>query len=153
MKIYIVLLLLSMAFGWTIGYHTSKMDIEVVEVPAMPIIIKQTEIEKIKEPVYLRALSDWVNSDELKSFLKADDTESLKSNDCDDFALQLRDRAEAIGKNIEFVPVTVAEYEEWSGQRIPETINQHALNLARVGNYMWYIDPLTDKCWQAFKLD
>ena len=110
-------------------------------------------VEVIKEVVVFRELTDWDSIEELVTFLEQDDTDQrivLKAGDdgiikfngqCEDYALQLRNRAMAQGKYLSIIVIEV------EGNRY------HALCMARIGNEFWYIEPQTDECWLFCYLD
>lgn len=88
-------------------------------------------------------LSDWASLDELRQFLVQDATNSRAysnaSFDCDDFAMMLRANAAAAGYNMELQIAPAALY--------------HMINLAVVGNSIYYVYPQTDKIVYCADLD
>jgi hypothetical protein len=123
-------------------------------------------IEKVKEvprdvPV---ALKDWDSPAQLAEFLKNDDTDrciilymddsgkAAFNGQCEDLALQLRDRAMAAGRHLSIEVLNPEEYKKWYGQSVGSG-NYHAICMARIGNEFWYIEPSNDKCWLAVYLD
>lgn len=126
-----------------------------------PIYIEK-EIEVPHEiPVMLK---DWDTLEQLAEFLKNDDTDrrlilQADSNgtialngQCEDLALQLRDRAMAIGRYLSIQVLNPKEYEKWYGLTVRPDI-YHAICMARIGNEFWYIEPANDKHWLALYLD
>lgn len=116
-------------------------------------------------------LTDWDSPEELLEFLAEDDTDRvtyLRANAdgkiafngiCEDLALRLRDRAMLVGKHLSIVPLHPAEFrkwqpivESWAGKN-PGPLEYHAINMARIGNEFWYIEPDTDRAWLALYLD
>jgi hypothetical protein len=71
---------------------------------------------------------------------------------CEDLAIQLRDRAMAIGRYLSIQVLNPKEYEKWYGQSVGSGV-YHAICMARIGNEFWYIEPSNDKCWLAVYLD
>jgi hypothetical protein len=143
-----------------------------VEVEKIVTVIETIEvdrpvfIEKIKEvprdvPV---ALKDWDSREQLIEFLKNDDSDRyiiLNMDDagkaafngqCEDLAIQLRDRAMAAGRYLSIQVLNPKEYEKWYGQPVAGVV-YHAICMARIGNEFWYIEPSNDKCWLALYLD
>jgi hypothetical protein len=113
-------------------------------------------------------LADWESVGELQAFLDADDTDTdvIMTNraggviefngQCEDYAIQLRARAAAIGKNLEVIAIDSTEYNKWlsyfGGSGITSG-TYHALNMAIIGNEIWYVEPQKDLCWHALNLD
>lgn len=138
--------------------YTTVKEITIVEVP------KYIEVQKIITKVEYKTLDDWDNKDELLNFIADDDTDThiiLKANSegiisfdgqCEDFAIQLINRAEAIGKRLYFIPLHRSEYAKWYGESIPIG-TYHAICCAIIGNDVYYIEPQDDRCWKALELD
>ena len=113
----------------------------------------QAPVEVIKEVEVFRELTDWDSVEELEAFLEQDDTDKrivLKASSdgvikfngqCEDYALQLRDRAMAQGKYLSIIVLEVKDN------------RYHALCMARIGNEFWYVEPKTDECWLGLYLD
>jgi hypothetical protein len=151
-----------------------KVRIEKIEILTPVFIDRIRYIERdigtavrVYDQVY-NDLEDWQSAAELKTFLDADDTDSnviIRSQSggsinfegqCEDFALQLRERAAAIGKNLEIIAIDSTELNKWRayfGNIIIAPGTYHALNMAIIGNEIWYIEPQKDVCWQALYLD
>jgi len=105
-------------------------------------VIKEVTVEK---PVELR---EFTSLEELKNWLAEDDTDEyvylwagedgvLRTNDkydCDDYALQLQQRASESGF---IISVTIIEKHG----------KPHMINLACIGNDIYYIEPQTDQVW------
>ena len=151
---------------------TETVYIEVVK--TIPLVQPVQTIEVI-QPVYVEKkvpvpiempvlLKDWDSPEQLTEFLNNDDTDrsitftadsrgriSL-SGQCEDFALQLRDRAMAAGMYLSVGALPPREYEKWYGQPV-RADQYHAICMARIGNEFWYIEPTTDECWLALYLD
>jgi hypothetical protein len=149
-----------------------------VEKPVYIEVEKTVPVEKLVEvekPVYVERkievpvevpvmLKDWDSLEQLEEFLKNDDTDqkiTLTADNtgninfngqCEDFALQLRDRAMAIGRYLSIQALHPKEYEKWYGQTAQPN-QYHAICMARIGNEFWYIEPQTDKHWLALYLD
>jgi hypothetical protein len=135
-------------------------EVKTVAVDRRVYITKEVEIPR-DVPV---ALKDWDSTEELAEFLKNDDTDQhifLRADDdggvaldgqCEDLALQLRDRAMAIGRYLSVEVLNPKEYEKWYGVAVGPNV-YHAICMARIGNEFWYIEPSTDKYWLALNLD
>ncbi len=109
-------------------------------------------------------LTDWESPEELQAFLAEDDSNrhvylrpdangvNQLDGQCEDLALQLRDRAMAKGKFLSVIVLHPAEYLKWYGV-YPINGEYHAINMAVIGNEFWYIEPRNDKAWAALRLD
>ncbi len=110
------------------------------------------------------SLKDWDSPEQLREFLKNDDTDRRivftadsqgqipLNGQCEDFALQLRDRAMVAGMYLSIEVLHPKEYEKWYGQT-PRPDRYHAICMARIDNEFWYIEPTNDNCWMALYLD
>ena len=143
-----------------------------VEVDNPPEIIKVTETvyvePEIDNPVSSKdmpvKLKDWDSLEQLKQFLKEDDTDRiifLRANSdgivalngiCEDLAFQLRDRAAATGRYLSVQALDPNEYQKWYSCVVERNV-YHAICMARIGNEFWYIEPSTDDTWLALYLD
>ncbi len=127
-------------------------------------------MEKVVE--VSKMLSDWNNVEELKTFLAQDNTDSsifvkfyfgreIKLGGfCEDFAVQLQNRAYEIGKRLDTEILAYDEYNKYYGVgKINPGVGTlgindgHAINKAIVGNEVWFIEPQTDKIWLAYYLN
>ncbi len=126
-----------------------------------PVYIEK-DIEVLREvPV---SLKDWDSPEQLADFLKSDDSDQrvilqadnsgqVAFNDqCEDLALQLRDRAMAVGRYLSIQVLNQKECEKWYGVPVKPDV-YHAICMARIGNEFWYIEPSNDKHWLALNLD
>jgi len=151
---------------------TEPVYIEVVktvpvEQPVWTTEVIQPVYFETKVPVNLEVpvlLKDWDSPEQLFEFLKNDDTDQSITftadsggqislgGQCEDFALQLRDRAMAAGMYLSVVALPPQEYEKWYDQPV-KADQYHAICMARIGNEFWYIEPTTDEYWLALYLD
>ena len=141
----------------TVSVEKPVRTIEVIQ----PIYIEKKVPVPLEVPVLLK---DWDSPEQLFEFLKNDDTDQSitfiadsrglisLNGQCEDFALQLRDRAMAAGMYLSVVALPPQEYEKWYGQPV-RADQYHAICMARIGNEFWYIEPTTDECWLALYLD
>lgn len=138
---------------------TVEKEVHVVkEVP----VTTRVEVSVTKEVA--TSLSDWSSPAELKEFLAQDDTNEhvfLKANaagdvklvdQCEDYALQLRDRAMERNRFMSIIALSPDEYLKWYGKSMAAG-SYHAICMARIGNEFWYIEPTNDKAWLALYLD
>lgn len=138
-----------------------------VEQPVRTVEVIQPVYFETKAPVPLEVpvlLKDWDSPEQLFEFLSNDDTDQnfiftadsqghiSLNGQCEDYALQLRDRAMAEGMYLSVVALPPQEYEKWYGQPVGAD-QYHAICMARIGNEFWYIEPTTDECWLALYLD
>ena len=109
-------------------------------------------------------LSDWDSLEELEFFLDTDDTDShlyltanedgivYSNNQCEDRAINLRNRAEQAGKRLETEILDRGEYYKWYGIWMKPD-HYRVINKAQIDNNWYYVDPETDKVWLALYLD
>jgi len=111
--------------------------------------------------------TEFESLDELQVFLKTDNTDHhivfkcgkdgkvSFNNQCEDYAIQLRNRAQTIGKHIEVIPIDYSEYRKWNSKfEVKLRYGQyHMINMAIIGNDCYYIEPQTDNTWMALHLD
>ena len=123
-------------------------------------IMKEIEVP-VEIPVVLK---DWDSLESLEEFLINDDTEKtviiiadsegkiIFDNQCEEYALQLRDRAMATGMYLSVAALHPKEYEKWYSKQAKPN-QYHAICIAVIGNELWYIEPQTDEHWLALYLD
>lgn len=109
-----------------------------------------------------KGLDDWDSLLELQCFLALDDAPLVLVADktgrielqgqCEDFAFQLRDRAETWGRRLEVEILTPYEMYEYYHKR---EAGYHAINKAVIGNEWWYVDVSGTeyKLWHPLNLD
>lgn len=107
----------------------------------------------------LDELKDWESLFELKVFLELHSDAPLVlasgesfTGQCENFAFQLRDRAEAWGRRLEVEILTPYEMYEYYHKR---EAGYHAINKAVIGNEWWYVDvsEAEYKLWHPLNLD
>ena len=142
-----------------------------IEVEKPVPLYQPVQIVEVEKPVYVEKeievpakIRDWDGLEQLEEFLKEDDTDrhiiltadrqgNINLNgQCEDYALQLRDRAVATGRYLSLEVLDSREYMKWYGQALKAN-EYHAICMARIGNEFWYIEPQTDKHWLALYLD
>lgn len=138
---------------------------DIVEVPVeVPIeVIKEIPVEVVKEvPTKLRYFED---TDELEKFLEESDADHTKyikatkegvidfrSYDCEDYAMALRDQAQAKGFHMNIQAVW--HYRRPDTNELITSGNEgHALNSTIIGNQLYFIEPQSDDYWLAGYLD
>jgi hypothetical protein len=135
-------------------------EITTIEIDRPVVIEKEIEVTR-DVPV---TLTDWDSTEQLAEFLKNDNTDRVVilradsagkiefNGQCEDLALQLRDRSMVIGKYLSVQVLNPYEYEKWYGISVGTNV-YHAICMARIGNGFWYIEPSNDKYWLALNLD
>lgn len=111
-------------------------------------VVKEVTVEKLIEQREFSSeeeLKKWLAEDDTETivyfFVRADGTEvSSDEYDCDDYALELQQRA---SRNGYLMSVTIIEKND-----LP-----HMINLATIGNDVYYIEPQTDEVWFYSHLD
>jgi hypothetical protein len=130
----------------------------VVEVPkytTITILDKQVEIEKVI--IYPRY---FISLDELTNWLAQDDTDSCifanslgsTANQCEDYAMQLMERAIKSGYMMSTETLYPAEYYQIYLSPMPAN-SCHMVNLVIIGNEAYIVDPSTDKIYSWHPLD
>ena len=116
-------------------------------------------VERVREiPVELRNFNDL---DELKQWLAevAMNTNTVFFQrpdapvDCDDYALDLQCKALADGYILSFQVVSRSEYNAVFQGELPPGQSLHAINLAIIGNNVYYVEPQTGEIAFAVYLD
>ena len=115
-------------------------------------------IERVKRvPVELRNFSDL---GELKQWLEDEMNVTVirfqLSNtevDCDDYALEMQNRALADGYIISFELTGRSEYNALFSTELPSSQSLHAINLTIIGHDVYYIEPQTDEVVFVAQLD
>jgi hypothetical protein len=109
-------------------------------------------------------LRDFENTEELEMFLAEDDTDThlfLKADEtgvvklegnCEDYAIQLQDRALDKGYKMSFYVMDRQEYYQRYGEWLPKG-RLHAVNLVIIGNEIYLVEPQTDEYWLRAYLD
>lgn len=106
------------------------------------VIVEQVEVSK--ELHYFESL------DELEQWLSS---VSIFASDCDDFAIELQNQALKNSYIVSFEVIYPSEYNRlFKQKRLPGGI-VHAINLAVIGNEVYYIEPQTHEVVFAAYLD
>ena len=103
----------------------------------------------------LEELEEWLVFDDTNEYLimKADEEGVISfSGVCEDYAMQLQERALADGYKMSFYYVD--RIEMWQRFRVRlERGKAHAMNLTIIGNYIYIIEPATDGITHIAYLD
>ncbi len=133
----------------------ARHTVEYIDRPVT--VVKNVEyVQKI--PVELRDFNDL---EELKQWLVAVEMNTSTvyfqsadaAIDCDDYALDLQRKALADGYIMSFEVIARSEYNPLFKSDLPPGQSLHAVNLAIIGNNVYYIEPQTDEIVFAVRLD
>lgn len=134
----------------TIVQYVDK--VKEVEVPVYFYIDRPT----IKTVVEVN-LKDWESYSILQDFISSDNTSGIlyvvESFDCDDYAYTLRARAAVIGYYLSTVPVSPQEYYKIFGTALDSKYDYHMMNMARVNNRIYLVEPQTDQIFDYGLID
>jgi len=138
-----------------IHYQTvEKPVIQYVDKP-IPVVEYSERVERV--PVELRNFNDL---DELKQWLENKmniTTIRLQSPanevDCDDYAREMQNTALADGYIVSFEVMGRSEYNALFKNKLQHSQTLHAINLAIIGNDIYYIEPQTGEIAFAVHLD
>jgi hypothetical protein len=109
-------------------------------------------------------ITDFQSVQELKEFLAQDNTDNhiyLTANSngvvrfkgvCNEYAMQLRDRALEKGKYLSVTVVSRLEYYLRTHRIMDEGANYHTMCLAIIGREYFLIEPKTDEIWLSYKM-
>ena len=144
----------------TILLTETKIQYQTVEKPTVQYVDKPVVeyIERIKKvPVELRNFNDL---DELKQWLDNKmnvTTIRLRSSDnevdCDDYAREMQNTALTDGYIVSFEVIERSEYNTLFKNKLQPSQSLHAINLAIIGNDVYYIEPQTGEIAFAVHLD
>ena len=124
----------------TVSRVVERVVYEPVEVEK--VIVEQVEVSK--------ELHCFESLDELEQWLSG---VSIFASDCDDFAIELQSQALKNGYILSFEIIYPSEYNSlFKQKRLPSSI-VHAINLAVIGNEVYYIEPQTHEVVFAVYLD
>lgn len=151
----IVLIILGLVCGFCFGIYYEQEDYKE-QVPIVDTIwaVSKSEIE----------LRDFESIEELETWLEDDDTDShiiLIADEegyvsfegvCEDYAIQLMDRAIADGFKMSFYVMDRQEYYQHFKKWTPKG-RLHAVNLVIIGNEIYLIEPQSDEYWLKAYLD
>jgi hypothetical protein len=124
--------------------------------------VEETIIEKEYVDVIRQVSMDMRNfdtKDELEKWIDTGFMTTIRFEqddnviDCDDYAIEMQQRALADGYIISFEIINAAEYNELFSTQLPTGQALHAINLAIIGNDVYYIEPQTGETVHAACLD
>jgi len=138
----------------TIYRDVEKIVYEPEEKVITQIIYEPVEkvvIRRIEKPVPLRSfedldeLQDWLNNTGVInihfSIIGGEDGQETNKLDCDDYAIQLQEKALTAGYIVSFEVIDSTEYNtHFEQKKIPCGVI-HAINSVVIGNEIYYIEP------------
>ena len=108
-------------------------------------------------PVELRNFKDleelerWLRDRNNTTTVRFQQTDSIM--DCDDYALEMQRKALEDGYIVSFEIIGASEYNQLFSYTLPPGQSLHAINLAIIGNSVYYIEPQTDEIILAAYMD
>jgi hypothetical protein len=133
-----------------IGTHTVEYIEEKVIETAYVDVIHQVQT-KLKNFTSLSELEDWLMTVYAQATIRFKQTGM--PIDCDDYAFEMQQKALGDGFIMSFDIISVKEYNELFAIPLSETQALHAINLAIIGNSVFYIEPQTGETVHAAYLD
>jgi molybdopterin converting factor small subunit len=130
--------------------HTIEYIEETVIEREYVDVIQQVETE-ISNFKTLDELKGWMNNTYNQATIRFQQADTVI--DCDDYAFEMQREALKDGYIISFEIISVSEYNELFSYQLPETGSLHAINLAIIGNSVYYIEPQTGETVHAAYLD
>lgn len=132
----------------------ARHTVEYVEKPVTEVkyVERVTSVPAKHRNFYtLDELKDWLalNAISASVYLKSPGVEI----DCDDYALELQQKALSDGFIISFEIVSEREYDALFSQPLPTGTTLHAINLAIIDNSVYYIEPQTAEVVFVANLD
>ncbi len=134
------------------------IETHTVQYVEKPVAVVEYIERTQKVPVELRNFSD---IGELKQWLVEVDMNTTTVYfqlpdapvDCDDYALALQSKALTNGYILSFEIISRSEYKAVFKSQLPSGQSLHAINLAIIGNSVYYIEPQTGEVAFAVHLD
>lgn len=133
-----------------IGTHTVEYVEETVIKTEYVDVIRHVPVE-LRNFSTLEELKQWLNEKNQPASIRFQQNNTL--SDCDDFAVELQQKALADGFIISFEIIKGIEYNELFITRLPTEQSLHAINLSIIDNDVYYIEPQTGEVVHAAYLD
>jgi hypothetical protein len=130
--------------------HTVEyIEEKVVETEYIDVIRRvKTELKNFTT---LNELEDWLVTTYKQATIHFQQTDT--AFDCDDYAFEMQQKALEDGYIMSFEIISISEYNELFAIPLSETDSLHAINLAIIGNSVFYIEPQTGETVHAAYLD
>ncbi len=143
--------------GFQPAVRVRLVETRIVQYVEKPVV-EVRYVERVERvPVELRNFTDL---EELSQWLKDKMNVTTvwfqspeTTIDCDDYALELQNKALADGYIVSFQIIGRSEYDSLFSTPLPPSQSLHAINLAIIGNSAYYIEPQTDEVVLAAQLD
>ena len=133
-----------------VGTHTVEYLEETVYKTEYVDVIRHVPIE-LRNFSTLEELKKWLNENNQLDSIRFQQNNAL--SDCDDFAVELQQKALADGYIISFEIIKGIEYNELFIGQLPTEQSLHAINLSIINNDVYYIEPQTCEVVHAAYLD
>lgn len=142
--------------------QTAAVEAKLVEIQRVEyieeVIIETEYVEVIKEvPATFRSfrtlqeLEQWLNKQNDVIAVRFGNEDTII--DCEDYALEMQMKALEEGYVISLEIISILEYNELFSTKLPESVSLHGINLAVIGNSVFYIEPQTGEIVLAAYLD
>ena len=155
-------------------FHTNQKQNEWIEksIKEIQSLKKQleekprVEIKEVEKPIHIevevpRPLRKFSNEEELKDFLLKDDTNrkaifylnpvGMSDGTCYVYASILQKNALDKGFLMSIQVLSWHEFLSWYGYALPPN-QAHAICSTPIGDWMYYIEPQTDRYWKSYTL-
>ena len=151
-KVLIIVMILASAFLGFCLAHVIGVPPEISYYPVDQVELEYVVVEKIvvverDVPIMPR---NFETLEELEEWLSV--RAFIAFGDCDDWALALQGFALEDGYLLNFKVITPGEYNKLFKLKVPLD-EVHAINLALIGNEIWYIEPFNKEVQLAYYLD
>jgi hypothetical protein len=133
-----------------VGTHTVEYIEETVTETEYVYVVKSVPVE-LRNFINLEELEKWLHDREDTNIVRFQQTDKVL--DCDDFAFELQRKALEDGYITSFEIIGRSEYNELFKTTMPPEQSLHAINLAIIGNNVYYIEPQTDEIVLAAYMD
>ena len=130
--------------------HTVEyIEETVVETEYVDVV--QNITKELRNFLTIDELQTWMGSKDIRAIIHFQQSDTVI--DCDDFAFEMQQKALKDGYIVSFEIISVNEYNGLFTTQLPETASLHAINLAIIGNNVFYIEPQTGETVHAANLD
>lgn len=130
--------------------HTVEYVEETVIEKEYVNVIRHVPVE-LRNFTSLEELTQWLQDEYDLTTIRFQQGDTVI--DCDDYAIEMQQKALTDGYIISFEIISIGEYNELFSTPLPEGQSLHAINLSIVGNSVYYIEPQTGEVVHAAYLD
>lgn len=155
-KVLIIVMILASAFLGFCLAHVIGVPPEISYYPVDQVVVveKIVEVERVEYVDRIKEVPimprNFETLEELEEWLSV--RAFIAFGDCDDWALALQGFALEDGYLLNFKVITPGEYNKLFKLKVPLD-EVHAINLALIGNEIWYIEPFNKEVQLAYYLD